>query len=81
MTTSFKSPKNKFRAAITYSKPLSEIGSCSSATANSIDDLKAHIQYYIDQANRNKVTCNIVISENMKQYPEFEWKEIEKYGA
>lgn len=35
-TVSFKSPKNKYRASITYSKALPEIGSASSATANKI---------------------------------------------
>ena len=80
-TTSFKSPKNKYRASITYSKALTEIGSASSATANEIADLKGYIQFYIDQAHRNNATCLITISENLKQYPEFNWKQIEKYEA
>jgi len=80
-TTSFKSPKNKYRASVTYSKALKEIGSVSSATANEVDDLKAHIQFHIDQAHRNKATCFITISENLKQFPEFDWKEIERYEA
>ena len=79
--TSFKSPKNKYRASVTYSKALKEIGSVSSATANEIDYLKAYIQHYIDQAHRNKAKCFITIYENTKQYPEFNWKEIEKYEA
>ena len=78
-TKSFKSPKNKYRASVTYSKALKGIGSESSATANEINDLKSHIQFYIDQAHRNKVTCFITIFENLKQYPLFKWEEIEKY--
>ena len=78
-TKSFKSPKNKYIASVSYSKALKEIGSASSATANEIDDLKAYIRFYIDQAQRNKATCFITISENLKKYPEFSWKEIEKY--
>ena len=80
-TLSFKSPNNKYRASITYSKALTEIGSVSSATANEIEDLKAYIQNYIDQAHRNKATCLITISENLNEYPSFNWKEIEKYEA
>ena len=80
-TTSFKSPKNKYRASVTFSKALKGIGSASSATANEIDELKSHIQFYIDQAHRNKATCFITISENLKKYPEFDWKEIERYEA
>lgn len=78
-TTSLKSPKNKYRASVSYSKAIKEIGSVSSATANEIDVLKSHIQYYIDQAHRNKATCFITISKNLKQYPEFDWKDIERY--
>ena len=80
-TTSFKSPKNKFRAEVTYSKALAEIGSTSSATANEIEDLKKYIKLYIAQAHRNKATCLITISENLKQYPQFDWKQIEKYNT
>ena len=77
--TTFNSPKNKYRASISYSKTLKGIGSVSSATANEIDDLKSHIQFYIKQAHKNKATCFIAIYENLKKYPFFDWKEIEKY--
>ena len=80
-TTSFKSPKNKYRAEVSYSKSLKGIGSVSSATANNINELKQHIQFYIKQAHRNDATCFVAISENTKQYPEFNWEEIEKYKA
>jgi len=80
-TKSFKSPKNKYRASVTYSKALKGIGSVSSATANEIDDLKAYIRFYIDQAHRNKATCFVQIYENLKKYPEFDWKEIQRYEA
>ena len=80
-TKSFSSPKNKYRASVSYSKPLKGIGSVSSATANEIDELKSHIRFYIEQAHKNKATCFITISENLKQYPEFEWQEIERYEA
>lgn len=78
-TTSFKSPKNKYRASITYNKALKGIGSVSSASANNMDDLKAYIQCYLDQARKSKVKCFIVISENKKEYPLFNWVEIERY--
>ena len=78
-TTSFKSPKNKYRASVSYSKALKGIGSVSNATANEVVDLKSYIQYYIDQAHRNKAKCFITISKNLKKYPDFDWKEIERY--
>ena len=77
---SFNSPKNRYRASVHFSKPIVEIGSSISATANNIDDLKAHIQFYIKQAHKSKATCYVRISENLKKFPEFDWKEIEKYN-
>jgi len=78
-TKSFKSPENKYRASVSYSKALKGIGSVSSATANEIDELKSHIRFYIEQAKKNKAKCFITISENLKKYPEFDWKEVERY--
>ena len=80
-TTSFKSPKNKYRASVYYSKTLKGIGSVTSATANEVVDLKSHVRFYIEQAHRNKATCFVTIYENLKKYPFFDWKEIERYKA
>ena len=80
-TKSFKSPKNRFMAQITYSQPLPEIGSCSTVTANSIDELKERVIFYTNQATKNNLTSNIRISENLKSYPEFEWVEKENYNV
>jgi len=75
------SPKNKFRAQINYSEPLSGIGSVSSATANTIEDVKHKAQLYIDQAKRSNVKCCIQITENTLTYPYFNWVTIENYKA
>jgi len=73
------SPKNKFRAQINYSEPLKGIGSVSSATANTIEDVKHKAQFYIDQAKRSNVKCYIQITENTLTYPAFNWVTIENY--
>lgn len=80
-TTSFKSPKNRFMAQITYSQPLTEIGSASTVTANSIDELKSRVNFYTEQVKRNNITSYIRISENLEDYPMFDWKEIENYNV
>ena len=80
-TKSFRSPKNKYSADISYSKALSGIGSCSSASANDVAELKNFIEFYIRQARQNKSTCTITILENMDQYPKFNWVKIEQYIA
>lgn len=79
-TLSAKSPKNRFRASITYSKPLSEIGSSSSVMANDIETLKDRVLFYTKQASKNNTTSYITISENKSEYPFFNWVEVESYG-
>lgn len=76
-----KSPKNKFVAEINYRKPLSEIGSTSRTGAMSIEDVKHQAKFYTEQAKRNKTSSTVVIRENKKVYPEFEWVEIKRYEA
>lgn len=80
-TQSQKSPKNKFVAEINYKKPLSEIGSASRVGAMTLEDVKHQAIFYTDQAKRNNTTSTVVIKENKKVYPEFEWVEIERYEA
>ena len=73
------SPKNKYRAQINYSEPLEGIGSVSSVTANTLEDVKQKTKHYIDQAKRSNVKCYILITENIFSYPAFNWKVVETY--
>lgn len=75
------SPKNRFVATINYAKPLSEIGSSSRAGAMTLEDAKHQAKFYTDQAVKNGTTSTVVVKENKKNYPEFEWVEIERYEA
>lgn len=77
--TSLRSPKNKFSAELTYSKPLNGVGSTTTLSANDVAELKARAKFYIDQAHRNDATCHVKISKNIKQYPDFDWKVIDQY--
>lgn len=76
-----KSPKNRFVAEINYKKALTEIGSCSRVGAMNIEDLKQRVKFYTEQAKRNKTSSTVVIKENKKVYPEFEWVVIERYES
>ena len=67
------SPKNKYRATITYDKSLKEIGSVSSTLAMSISQLKRNVKFFTDQAKKSKVGSHVQIFENKKKYPEFDW--------
>ena len=75
------SPKCKFRAQINYLEPLKGIGSVSSATANTIEDVKHKTQFYINQAKRSNVKCHVQITESTLTYPDFNWVTIENYEA
>jgi len=73
---SIKSPKNKYSAVITLDKACKEIGSQVTFTNNDINELKKIVK---DQCDCVKCGCTVAISQNMKEYPQFDWVEIEKY--
>ncbi len=76
-----KISKNIFRASISYSKALPEIGSVSTALAMTLEDVKHNSLFYTVQATRNDVTSTVVIYENKKQYPDFDWVEVERFSV
>jgi hypothetical protein len=77
---SFRSPKNKYSAEITTSKSLGNLGNKFILTSMSIDDLKIRIKKeFEEQAKKINAKITIVILENKKNYPEFNWVELEKY--
>ena len=78
---SLHSPKIKFRASISYSKALSEIGSSSTAMGMTLEDVKTNASFYTEQSKRNNATSKVVVSENKKDYPSFDWQEVLKYEA
>lgn len=73
---SIKSPKKKYSAVITLDKASNEIGSRVTFTSNDIDELKKIVK---DQCDCIKCGCSVAISQNMKEYPQFEWVEVEKF--
>lgn len=70
---SIKSPKNKYSATITLDKASREIGS---QVTNDIEGLKKIVA---DQCASIKCGCTVVISQNLKEFPQFEWVEVERY--
>lgn len=73
---SIKSPKNKYSAVITLDKASKEIGSRVTFTSNDIEALKRIVK---DQCASVKCGCTVVISQNLKEFPQFEWVEVERY--
>jgi len=81
MKPSKNSPKNIFRASISYSKALPEIGSVSTALAMSLEEVKHNSLFYTDQAAKNNASSLVVVYENKKQYPDFNWVEVERFSV
>ena len=81
MKTTKNSPKNIFRASITYSKALTEIGSVSTALGMTIEDVKHNSLFYTNQAIKNNASSLVVIYENKKKYPNFDWVEVERFSV
>ena len=73
------SPKNTFIAQINYNRPLSEIGSSSRVGAMTLEGAKHEAKFYTNQAKKNNTGCTVVIKENKKTYPDFDWVEVETY--
>lgn len=67
------SPKNKFRGTI-YQKGISGSGDCFSLTCNDLHTLKS----WLELETKGKA-ARIVINENKKEYPLFDWVEVENY--
>lgn len=70
------SPKNKYRAQITYSRPLKGVGSVISVTADDLETLDSRIAYYTRNLRKNE-TCNITRWVNADEYPAFDWRRID----
>lgn len=73
MTHSIHSPKNKFRGTI-YQAGISGSSDSFSLTFNDLNTLKLRLEEFA----KGK-PAHIVISENKKEYPNFDWVEIENY--
>jgi len=75
-----KSPKNKFRYELTYGKPLKGISSTTSFTGNKLDENHPMIKHHKEQAKRNKTTLKVVVLENKKNFPEFDWEKVKSFN-
>ena len=69
-----RSPKAKFSASIYFEQAVKEIGSQVTFTADNVDQLKAYARH---QAGEHR--ADVVIRENKKVFPEFEWVEVDRY--
>jgi hypothetical protein len=76
-----RSPKNKYRYALTYGKAISGIGSCTSFTSNDLSSELPLIKHHSQQAKRNNTFLNVEIFENKFAYPNFSWVNVKSFKA
>lgn len=69
-----KSPKDKYRVQITFDEPQDGIGSVVIFTSDS----EGYLVYLASRQAAGQ-PANVRIFENLKTYPEFDWKEIRNY--
>ena len=44
-----------------------------------LEGAKHEAKFYTNQAQKNNTGCTVVIKENKKTYPDFDWVEVETY--
>ena len=77
-TPSMRSPKNKFRATINYSKALPALGSCETYGAMTMEQMRAIVinHYATRRSNHPDITARVVVMENKVTYPSFDWQQV-----
>lgn len=70
---SLHSPKNRYHVEVHYPKPLPKLGSVVSFGTMTIDGIDSYIRRYW---MNNQPVARIIIRENLKTYPEFDWKTV-----
>lgn len=76
-TPSLHSPKNRYRVEIHFQQPLEGLGSVTSFGTMSLEGIEDYIRKYWMY---KQPTVYVVIRENKKQYPSFEWVEVRKFN-
>jgi hypothetical protein len=79
MKPTLNSPKNKYRASLTFSKALPELGSIKTVHGMTVGCIKSNYSYLIEQAIKAKASVLVVIYENKQLYPLFDWVEVDSY--
>ena len=76
-TPSLHSPKNRYRVEIHFQQPLEGLGSVTSFGTMSLEGIEDYIRKHWMY---KQPTVYVVIRENKKQYPSFEWVEVRKFN-
>lgn len=70
---SLHSPKNRYRIEVHFNEPLPDLGSAVSFGTMNLDGIDNYIRRYWMY---RQPEVHIIIRENLKTYPEFDWKVV-----
>lgn len=70
---SLHSPKNRYHVEVHFPEPLENLGSVVSFGTMNLDGIDNYIRRYWMYG---QPTVHVIIRENLKTYPQFDWKEV-----
>lgn len=76
---SARSPKNKYMAHVYFDKYIKGVGSGDMIGDMDIEGLKHIVISWCGDNIKYAKGAKVVISENKKEYPNFEWQKVEEY--
>lgn len=72
------SPKNRYYVEVYFPKPLKNLGSVVSFGTMTLDNVEDTVRKYYMY---NQPVVRVAILENLKTYPEFEWKKVSMFDV
>ena len=72
------SPRNRYYVEVYFPKPLKNLGSCVSFGTMTLDDVEDRVRKYYMY---NQPVVRVAILENLKTYPEFQWKKFSMFDV
>ena len=72
------SPRNRYFVQIYFPKPLKNLGSCVSYGTMSLEGIEDNVRKWYMY---NQPVVRVFVHENLKTYPEFEWKNVKAFDV
>lgn len=72
------SPRSRYYVEVYFPKPLKNLGSCVSFGTMTLDDVEDRVRKYYMY---NQPVVRVAILENLKTYPEFQWKKVSMFDV
>ena len=74
----FLSPRNRYLISVYFPKAIKGVGSCVSFGSMTLDNIEKIVRR---DYMYNLPVVRVFVDENMKKYPEFEWKKVKAFDV